>query len=266
MVFTCALKNMKGVVSDKVHYQMHQTNLAEAMMDLWSVIRPDLTIADLIRPAEGYGPHTTIPVDFGCLVAGSDPVAVDATACRMVGLAIEEVDYFKPALERGIGNFDENLIEVHGAQIKDVMKPLWLPYLEGFEKYGEYNIDTEGACSSCLALVGLTMEKLKAIGEYDKNKDATILVGRKKKIPDGIPPDQLILVGDCLKKYRGKGAYAKGCPPAEPFPLWSIVDRKDYVDVPPWTRERMAKEEKLFVEHQKVLKEKWDKEKEGTGN
>lgn len=34
MVFTCALKNMKGVVQDNVHYQMHQTNLAAAMMDL----------------------------------------------------------------------------------------------------------------------------------------------------------------------------------------------------------------------------------------
>ena len=32
MVFTCALKNLKGVVQDKAHYQMHQTNLAEAML------------------------------------------------------------------------------------------------------------------------------------------------------------------------------------------------------------------------------------------
>ena len=56
----------------------------------------------------------------------------------------------------------------------------------------------------------------------------------------------------------------KGCPPAEPFPLWSIVDRKDYVEVPPWVRERMAKEEELFVTHQKKLKEEWDKKSEQT--
>ena len=260
VVFTCALKNMKGVVQDKVHYQMHQTNLAEAMMDLWSVIRPDLSIADLIRPAEGFGPHTTIPVDFGCLVAGSDPVSVDATACRMVGLDIEKVAYFEPARERGIGNFDEDLIEVRGEEIRDVFKSLWLPYLEGLEKYAEYNIDTEGACSSCLALVALTMERLKALSQYEKNTDATILVGRKKDIPGGIDPKKLILVGDCLKKYRGKGAFAKGCPPAEPYPLWAIVDRKDYVDIPPDVRERMAAEEKPFVDHMKKLKKEWDKE------
>ena len=46
-------------------------------MDLWSIIRADLNIADMIRPAEGFGPHTTIPMDMGCLVAGKDPVAVD---------------------------------------------------------------------------------------------------------------------------------------------------------------------------------------------
>jgi len=40
-----------------------------------------------------------------------------------------------------------------------------LTYLEGFEKYPEYNIDTEGACSSCLGLVQLTLEKLKSLDE-----------------------------------------------------------------------------------------------------
>jgi uncharacterized protein (DUF362 family) len=264
MVFTCALKNMKGVVQDKVHFQMHQTNLAEAMMDLWSVIKADLNLADLIRPAEGFGPHSTIPVDFGCVVAGKDPVAVDATACRMVGLDIHAVAYFEPARERGLGNYDQDLIEVRGKGIEEVFKPLWLPYLESLEKYDEYAIDAEGACSSCLALVGLTMEKLKALDEYEKNKDATILVGRKKEIPEGLDPDKLILVGDCLKKYRGKGILAKGCPPAEPFPLWAIVDRKEYVDIPSWTRERMAKEEKPFVDHMIRLKQKWDSKKEDS--
>lgn len=262
MVFTCALKNMKGVVQDKVHFQMHQTNLAEAMMDLWSVIKADLNIADLIRPAEGFGPHSTIPIDFGCLVAGKDPVAVDATACRMVGLDIHAVAYFEPARERGLGNYDEDFVEVRGRRIEEVFKPLWLPYLESLKKYDEYAIDAEGACSSCLALVGLTMEKLIALGEYEKNKDATILVGRKKEIPEGLEPDKLILVGDCLKKYRGKGIHVKGCPPAEPFPLWAIVDRKEYADIPPWTRERMAKEEKPFVDHMLSLKRKSDSQKE----
>ena len=140
MVFTCALKNMKGVVQDITHQQMHMTDLAAAMMDVWSVIRADLTIADLIRPAEGFGPHTTIPVDFGCVVASKDPVALDATACRMVGLGIDKVAYFAAAAERNLGYFDEENIEVVGRTIDEVHKDLWFPYLEGFETWPEYNV------------------------------------------------------------------------------------------------------------------------------
>ncbi|MBW1767422.1 MAG: DUF362 domain-containing protein [Deltaproteobacteria bacterium] len=259
MVFTCALKNMKGVVQDKVHYQMHQTDLAKAMMDLWSVIRADFTIADLIRPAEGFGPHSTVPTDFGCLVAGKDPVALDATVCRMVGLNVGEVAYFEPARERGLGNYEEELIDVIGKTIKEVYKPLWLPYLEGLDRYPEYKVDTEGACSSCLGLVQLTMEKLKSLDEYDKNSDVTILVGRKKEIPKGIDPKKLILHGDCLKKYRDQGVFIGGCPPAEPHPVWAIVDRKDYTEIGDGDifRERMAKEGPYFEKHmQKLVKER----------
>ncbi|MFH1089996.1 MAG: DUF362 domain-containing protein [Pseudomonadota bacterium] len=269
MVFTCALKNMKGVVQDKVHYQMHQTNLAEAMMDIWSVIRADLNIADLIRPAEGFGPHTGLPVDFGCLVAGKDPVAVDATACRMVGLDINRVAYFEPARARGLGNFAEDLIEIRGHSIEEVYKPLWLPYLESFEKYPEYTIDTTGACSSCLSLVALSIEKLKSLGQYEDNRDVTILVGRKKEIPEGIPPDQLILIGDCLRTHRSQGIFVEGCPPGEPAPHWAIVDREcpeldiENPAVTAALRARMAKELPAFLEHMNRLKAAWESRQSG---
>jgi uncharacterized protein (DUF362 family) len=259
MVFTCAMKNMKGVVQDKVHYQMHQTDLAAALMDLWSVIKADLNIADLIRPAEGFGPHSTIPAKFDCLVAGRDAVAVDATACRMVGLEVDKVEYFKSAYERGIGVYAEDRIEVKGKSIEEVRQPLWLPYMEGFEKYPEYKIDTENACSSCLSLVGLTMEKLKALGEYEKNKDVHVFVGRKKEIPEGLDPEKVLLFGDCLKKHRSKGVLAEGCPPLEPHPLWAIVDRKSYSGMGPGFRERMAEEGPPFEAYMEKLK----KEKQG---
>jgi uncharacterized protein (DUF362 family) len=256
MVFTCALKNLKGIVQDKVHYQMHQTDLTQAVMDLWSVFKPDLNIADLIRPAEGFGPHSTIPTNFDCLVAGRDAVAVDATVCRMIGLDITNIAYFEPARERAIGNCDENLIEVRGRSIQDVSQRLWLPYLEGLEKYPEYDIDTENACSSCLSLVGLTMEKLKALDEYEKNKGVKIFVGRKAQIPEGLDPYQVILFGDCLKKHRKKGVFVDGCPPLEPHPLWAIQDRKDQSGMDDNFRPRMARDEVPFKTHmQKLYKE-----------
>ena len=264
MVFTCALKNMKGTVQDKVHYQMHQTDLAQAMMDVWSVMKADLTIADVIRPAAGFGPHSTTPVDFGCVVASRDPVAVDATICRMVGLDISKVSYFEPAWERGLGNFAEDMIEIRGKKIEEVHKPIWLPYLVGFDKWPEYNILAEDSCSSCQALVAMTMEKLKGIGEYDKNAGITVVLGRQKELPKGVDKKDMILVGDCLKKWRAHGVVASGCPPAEPFPLWAITDRQNYTEIEMLDRERMAREDVLFRKYIAKLIEEMEA-KEGGG-
>jgi len=259
VVFTCALKNMKGVVQDKVHYQMHQTNLAEALVDLWTVIRPDLSIVDLIRPAEGFGPHATIPADVGCIVAGKDTVAVDATVCRLVGLDIKKVDYYEPVRKRRIGNVEENRIEIRGKPIKEAYKKLWLPYLEGLDSWPEYNIYAEGACSSCQGLLAFTMEKLKSLGEYEKNKGASIIIGPKRKLPEGVKPGKdLILVGDCTKKYRGQGVFAEGCPPAEPYPLWAIIDRKDWTGFQPGIRDRMAAEGKIFEDYMAKMRKKME--------
>jgi len=258
MVFTCALKNIKGVVQDKVHFEMHQTDLAAAMMDVWSVVKADLSIADLIRPAEGYGPHHTIPVDFGCVVAGKDPVAVDATVCRMVGLDIKKVPYFKPARERGLGDFNEKRIEIRGRTIKEVFKQLWLPYLGGFEQWPEMDIYAEGACSSCQGLAAFVIEKLKALDEYDKNAGLTFVIGPKRKIPQGVDPKNLILFGDCVKKYRDQGVFIEGCPPGESAPLWSIQNREDSDKRvrSDRTRESEAENTRRFIEYAKGLKKK----------
>ncbi len=268
MVFTCALKNIKGVVQDSIHGTMHMTDLAAAMMDLWSVVKADLSIADLIRPMEGFGPHTTgNPVDFGCIVASQDPVALDATVCRMIGLDIDEVDYFKAARDRGLGVVDENEIEIRGNTIKEVYKQLHLPYLEGFAAWPEYNFYIENACSSCQGLMAFSMAKLKLLDEYDKNKGIDIVLGRKKDIPEGTRfGKDLILVGDCtnfLKKKieeSGKSCiHVGGCPPGEPLPYWGITDRVDLPNPELFTnpksiRERLEEETELLLKKIKSQK------------
>jgi len=102
---------------------------------------------------------------------------------------------------------------------------MWLPYLEGFARYPEYKFYTKGACSSCLGLVAATMERLKARGTYDKNVGMSIVVGPKKELPKGVPREQMLLFGDCVKKWRNEGIAVEGCPPGESAPYNSIVER-----------------------------------------
>lgn len=259
MVFTCALKNLKGVVQDTHHYVMHCTNLANAMMDLGDIVRPDLTVVDMIRPMEGFGPHSGTPVEFDCVVAGRDMVAIDATACRMTGLALDKVEYFDAAREKGLGNFAEDQIEIRGNTIAEVRQELYLPYLQGFEAWPEYNIHLEKACSTCQGLLSFTMSKLTALDQYDANAGIDIVLGRHRKLPDGVEPgNDLILMGDCsiglkkrIEKAGGTCLHVPGCPPAEPLPAWVIADRNkapsaDSEDGTVDVRRRHEEEEKIF--------------------
>ena len=124
MVFSCALKNIKGVVQDAVHMQMHQQNLTMAMMDVWSVCHADINIVDAIRPASGYSPHTPVPIEVGCILGSYDPVAVDLIACDLVGIDAEAVDYFRVSAETGLGTTNRDDIEVVGAKVEDCYKKM----------------------------------------------------------------------------------------------------------------------------------------------
>jgi len=268
MVFTCALKNLKGVVQDRVHYIMHTTDLAGAMMDLAELLQQKtFTIADLYRPMEGFGPHSGTPVRFDCIVAGKDLVAVDITACRMVGLPVEKVDYFNAAHKKGLGNFAGEDIEIRGNSIEEVFQQLYMPYLEGFGVFPEYHFHIKNACSTCQGLTSFTMSKLKSLGEYGKNAGIHIVLGRHNKIPEGVDDGKdVFLMGDCTlglkKKLERAGIkcyWTWGCPPGEPVLAWSIVDRKESpLDIPPemalLIRERIEREGVIFDEWRKKQK------------
>jgi len=231
-------------------------------MDLWSVCKADLQIVDMTRPGEGYGPLGPIPTDFGCIVAGKDPVAVDSTCCRMTGLDITKAPYFEAILDRHLGNYEEKMIEIRGRKVKEVFKRLWAPYLEGLDKYPDYNIHVhEGACFLCEGLIAWSLERMKPLGEYEKNAGVHIVIGPAKEIPKGVNKQDLILFGNCIpEKFRDKGVFCAGCPPWEMYPAWHIMDRKImeqkwYDDYSFWPR-NYEHELEIFREYQKGLREK----------
>ncbi len=262
MVFSCALKNIKGVVQDKVHMDMHQENLTMAMMDVWYAVRADLNIVDAIYAAGGFSPHTPVPEYIGCIIGSKDPVAADRVACDLAGIDINKVDYFKAADEAGLGNTSYDNIDVIGEKVEDHAIKMWVPYLCGMDSWPEYNILYENACSSCQALLALNMETLKAIGAYDNNTDVTIVVGRKDSIPEGIPHDKLILHGNCTRKWRDRGLWIPGCPPGDGALKDYILDRREIqsdeidrlrarsaAEMPVWQAYVYEQSEKYHAEH-----------------
>ena len=60
-------------------------------------MRPDFAIVDGIVGMEGNGPIQGTPKPAGVLILGDDPVAVDATCARVMGLEPERIDYLAKA-------------------------------------------------------------------------------------------------------------------------------------------------------------------------
>ena len=98
---TLSMKNMFGIVPGACYgwpkNVLHWAGIDRAILDINAAARPDFAIVDGIVGMEGNGPTQGKPKTSGVLVFGSDPVAVDATCCRVMGLRPEGVTYLSRA-------------------------------------------------------------------------------------------------------------------------------------------------------------------------
>jgi uncharacterized protein (DUF362 family) len=78
-----------------------------------AAVRPQLAIVDGIVGMQGDGPIKGDAVDVGVILAGTDPVAVDSTAARLMGIDPERVGYLSEA-GRFLGQLTPELIDQLG--------------------------------------------------------------------------------------------------------------------------------------------------------
>ncbi len=101
---TLGLKNMMGVIGGnrgKIHNRFDQK-----IVDLNTVIKPQLTIVDAIRMLMANGPvggNLNDVKKMDTIVAGVDPVAVDAFAATLFGHNPEDLGFIREAHRRGLG-------------------------------------------------------------------------------------------------------------------------------------------------------------------
>ncbi len=123
---TLSLKNMFGIVPGNCYgwpkNALHWAGLTRSILDINSTVRPDFAIVDGIVGMEGNGPIQGVAKACGVLVAGDDPVAVDATCARIMGLVPERVDYLAHA-GLLLGHLKEANIHQLGEGIATVRTP-----------------------------------------------------------------------------------------------------------------------------------------------
>jgi len=103
---TLAMKNLFGVVPGGVYgwpkNVLHWAGIHQSIADLHSLFPRQFAIVDGIVGMDGNGPIQGQPKPVGAIIAGSDPVAVDATCCRMMHIEPGRIEYLTLAggLER----------------------------------------------------------------------------------------------------------------------------------------------------------------------
>ena len=123
---TLSLKNMFGIVPGACYgwpkNVLHWAGIDRAILDINAAARPDFAIVDGIMGMEGNGPIQGEPKSCGVLILGNDPVAVDATCCRVMGLVPERVKYLSHAGTL-LGHIEAQKIQQLGESIAGVRKP-----------------------------------------------------------------------------------------------------------------------------------------------
>lgn len=116
------MRNMFGLLPEKMKFKYHLRNISKVVVDINTVLKPQFTIIDGFYALEGPGPTSGTPVKMDLLVAGRDVVAVDATACQVMGVEPTEIYHIRRAHEKGLGEIDEARINVVGAKVEEVKR------------------------------------------------------------------------------------------------------------------------------------------------
>jgi len=88
-----------------------------------TLIKPRLYIMDAVMAMEGNGPRSGKPRKLGVLLISSDPIALDAVACKIIDLNPVFVPTSEPGERAGLGTYHDENIEVVGGKVEDFICP-----------------------------------------------------------------------------------------------------------------------------------------------
>jgi uncharacterized protein (DUF362 family)/Pyruvate/2-oxoacid:ferredoxin oxidoreductase delta subunit len=114
--FTGAVKNQFGCVPGILKAQYH-LKLADAyqfgtlLVDINTLLKPRLYIMDGIIGMEGNGPGSGTPRPMNVLLVSTDPVALDAMACKIINMNPGYVPTSQPGEKSGLGTYHYENIE-----------------------------------------------------------------------------------------------------------------------------------------------------------
>lgn len=201
---TCALKNMKGLIPNKEKRHFHAMGLHRPIACLNKAIRQNFVVADHICGDLDFEDGGN-PVVRNCVMAGTDPVLMDAYVCRLLHYEAKEVPYVVMAEELGVGSTDLDHAEIRVCGGDKNRKDEELPYSRKVVELKDAVEEVE-SCSACYGYLLPALEKLKEEHLLEK-LDERICIGQGYRGKRG-----KLGVGNCTSGFE---FCVKGCPPTE---------------------------------------------------
>lgn len=119
---TLGMKNLFGLLPDKFKAKYHAKGISDVVVDINTVIKPALTVIDGFVGMEGKGPVDGTPVKMNLIIAGTNVVATDATACYVMGIEPGKVKHIRKASEKGLGSMEAQVLGEKIANVERVFK------------------------------------------------------------------------------------------------------------------------------------------------
>jgi uncharacterized protein (DUF362 family) len=130
---TLSLKNLFGTLPGICYgwpkNELHWRGIPQSIVDINCTHGPNLAIVDAITGMEGDGPLHGTPKHVGALIMGLDPVAVDATGARLMGIPPERIPTLVYAAAKRIGRLAEQEIPQLGEPIAALAQKFAMPPL-----------------------------------------------------------------------------------------------------------------------------------------
>jgi uncharacterized protein (DUF362 family)/NAD-dependent dihydropyrimidine dehydrogenase PreA subunit len=145
---TGAVKNLFGCVSGArkaLYHVRYQDAMAFSglLVELALCLRPRLHVMDGIVAMEGNGPRSGDPKPLGVLIVSDDPVAADATFCRLVDMDPAFVPTNVMGARAGLGRYEDGQVEIVGDPSEAFMHPefkLIRKPISGNTSYAHFNL------------------------------------------------------------------------------------------------------------------------------
>jgi hypothetical protein len=212
------MKNLKGCIHDQEKHRFHRLNLHQCIVDLNTVIKPDLTVVDATTCSLQWELGGD-PVKLDTIMMGQNVLAVDMIAASLLGYGIDEVRHLKIASQSGIGPESIEDIKVFNPPDNETKKMV----IDASQKKGpEYQlrdlkIIEKGTCSSCKGAMVAAMRRLSREGYSPACVVAMgqLLTEEKEKLEQARNNETPIVgVGQCGSKVVQDYSInnIKGCP------------------------------------------------------